>query len=149
MTMCFDALHQTVTISPCNGCFTRGIGVGNDDTIGIIKAGRKLIKQRGQSRITMRLNNSDYFSRCRSARGLQHSRNFNRMMAVIIKDFSAIPLTCLGEATLDATKAFKRHTDRIWCHAKMIGNGNGCRCIQRIVMPRHWQNEIIDLRHSL
>ena len=93
----------------------------------------------------MRLHDRYHLSLCRGARRFQHCADLDRVVAIIVEDDRTIPLAGPREATLHAAEPRKRLADRVHRHAELIGDRDGARRIQRIVMTGHRQHEIFEI----
>jgi len=57
----------------------------------------------------------------------------------------AVPFAGAGEAALDAAEAGERLADLFGREAELIGDRDGGGRVQRIVMARHRQHEIVEV----
>ena len=93
-----------VFLSAPSIALARRIDVGDDHAVGVVEAGREGVEQRSQTRVAVRLDDRDHLAGRGRASGLEHRRNLDRMVAVVVVDCDAVPLACAGEATLDAAE---------------------------------------------
>src|SRR5260370_41585867 len=95
-----QAEHKMVAVDARYRRLARRIDFGDNDGIGIVEAGAKFLEQRVQPGVAMRLHHGDDLAVGGYPRGLQHRRDLDRMLAVIVDDWDTGPFAGFGEATL-------------------------------------------------
>src|SRR3984893_2485126 len=98
--MRYEADHERIAARAFNWRLSRGIDIGHDHNVRLVKRASKTIKQRMEPRVTVGLNNGDDPALRRGTGGAQDSRDFDRMVTIIIENESPIPLADAGEAAL-------------------------------------------------
>ena len=73
------------------GIFARCIDLGDPNYIGIVKTCTEVVKEAGESRVSMRLMHRDDTSIGRLPRSFQHGGNLNRVVAIVIDDSDRPP----------------------------------------------------------
>src|SRR5262249_44929586 len=117
-----EPLHKGIAADALDGRLTRRIDGRHGDDVGIVEAGAKLLHQIAQPREAVRLNDGDDASLARLARGIEHSGDLDRMMAVIIDDADLVPGPGLGEAPLDTAEILERLADDGLVDAERVGD---------------------------
>src|SRR5215510_40368 len=87
-----DRRHQRLAVGAGDRRLAGRIDVGDDHDVGVVEAGRELHEQVVQPRVAVRLHYGDHLAVRRLARGAQHRRNLDRVMAVVVEHRDAIPL---------------------------------------------------------
>src|SRR4029453_7940809 len=85
----------------------------------------------------------------RLASGTQHGGDLDRMMAVIVNDWYAVPLAGAGEAPPHASKAGERLADEVVADAEFPRDRDRRSSIESVMSPRHRQSEAVDLVRRL
>ncbi len=119
------------------------------DGVGVVEAGAELLEQRRQPRIAMRLHDRDHLPLGRLARGAQHRRDLDRMVAVIVDDRHAVPFAGAGEAAAHAAEILQRLADLVVADAELARDRDRGGGVERVVAPRHRQRQILDGVHFL
>src|SRR5437667_5960240 len=97
----------------------------------------------------MRLHNGDHPALRDATRRAQYGRDFHRMMSVIVEHGNAVMLAGAREAALDAGEALEAGANFSLRYAELARHREGGRRIERIVIARHLQSEIIGvMRHA-
>ena len=104
--------------------FAGGINRCHHDDVGIVETGAEFLKMMAQPGVTVWLMHGDDAPFGRLPRGLKHSSNLNRVVAVIVDDRHPINLAHLGKAPVDATEGGQRGPDLIHLHAEMPRDGD-------------------------
>ena len=97
----------------------------------------------------MRLHHGDHLALARFARGAQHCRDLDRMVAVIVDDRHPVPLAGAGEAPPHAAEILQRLADHVVGDAELARDRDRGGGVERVVPPRHRQGEVLDLVHGL
>ena len=132
-----QAEHKVIAVDARDRRLAGRIDLGDDDRVGIVEAGTKLLKQRLQPGEAMRLHHGDDLAVGGLPRCLEHRRDLDGMMAVIVDDGDAVPFAYFGEAPLDAAEARDRLSDDVVGQAQFMRDRDRSRGVQRVVPARH------------
>src|SRR5579863_8345363 len=80
------------------------VNVSNQHRVGIVETGAEALEQIGQAGVAVRLHHGDNLSLGDRASRLEHRRDLDRVMAVIVDDRDPVPLAGLGKAAAYALK---------------------------------------------
>ena len=149
MPMRAQALHQRVAVGAFDRRFAGRIDMRDDDRVGIVEAGAELLEQSRQPRVAMRLHDGDHLALGQFARRLQHRRDLDRMVAIIVDNGDAVPHAGAGEAPPHAAETAPALADHVIVDAEFMRNRDRRRGIERVVAARHRQRDILDLVHEL
>ena len=139
-----QAGDQMIAVDALDRRFAGRIDIGDDHRVGIVEAGAELLEQRLQPRVAVRLHHGDDLALGRFARRLQHRRDLDRMMAVVVDDGDAVPFAGAGEAPLDAAESRQRLADAFVGDAEFVRDRDRRGGVERVVPPRHRQRQIGD-----
>jgi hypothetical protein len=137
VTAVAQTIRKSFMANPGNGLLAGGIDRCDDHCVRIVKATAEFIEQIGKSSETMGLNDSDHPVAANFARSFQNRGNLNRMMAVVVEYFDPVVGSGSCEPPLHPGKGFKALPDILICNAKLMGNRDCRRGIDRIVISRH------------
>ena len=104
MAVRIDRRGQRLLVDALDRRLAGGIHVGDDHGVGVVEAEREGIEQRLQPRIAVRLHDGDHLSPGRLARGAQHGRDLDGMMAVVVENLHAVPFAGAGKTALHAAE---------------------------------------------
>src|SRR4051812_40780556 len=97
--------EQMSTVNSSNGRLTGGIDVADGNQIGSLQRVGKLAHQIARAGIAMRLEDSDQSMAGKAGAGSgKCSRNFGRMVTIVIDDHDPCSLAAHRETTADSSK---------------------------------------------
>ncbi len=142
-----QAGDQAVAVGARDRLLARRVDGRHDDGVGVVEAGAEGLEQGVQPGVAMRLHHRDHLALGRLAGGLEHRRDLDRVVAVVVDHRDAVPLAGLGEAPLDAAETGERLADQIVGNAELARHRDRGGRVQRVVSPRHRQREPRDGVH--
>ena len=79
-----------------------------------------------------------------SRAALQHGRDLDRVVAVVVEDLDAVPRAGMGEAPLDAAEATTARADRLRADAELVRDRDGRGGVGDVVPAGHRQAQAFD-----
>ena len=119
-----------------NRIFAGRVDVGEQHVVGAGQRRTEGIHQRRRPREPVRLERDDDPAAER-LRGENDSRNFRRMMAVVVNDQNPLRLAAHLEAALRAAELAEACGDPIERQPELESNGDGGERVQEVVATRH------------
>ena len=141
------AVAQRIAIYSLDWAFTSFVNIGHINKVGVIETLAKAFEQIFEARISVRLHHGVNAS-CQITtlgnltRGLEHSGNLDRVMAIIINNINAIPIADMGKAALHPFKVFQALSDIILRQAQLARDCNCREHVLRIMLACHRQEHI-------
>src|SRR6516162_7142842 len=84
------------------------VDVGDQHNVGVIETGAEVIKEVRKAREAVRLDDGDHLAVGDGAGGLEHRRDFHRMVTIIVDYGDPIPLASFSKPALDAFEIAQR-----------------------------------------
>ena len=128
-----NALRQRVLIYPVNRALACRVERRDDDVIGILEAGRKLVEQITHPRVTMRFDNGDDTAFGATPRGGKYRCDFDRVVSVVVVDRDAVPFADELEAAFDAGESSHRRVYLAVFNRGLSGDRYGRKRVQGVV----------------
>ena len=126
-----------------------GVDIGDEDDVGIVEAGAEAVEQMRHAGVAVRLHDGDDLAGNDRARRLQHRRDLDRMVAVIVDHGHAVPLAGLGEAALDPLEIAQRRAQRVVAEPERLGDRRRGQRILHVVLAEHRQKQVGDRAPAL
>src|SRR5262252_8125756 len=142
-----NAGDQAVAVGTRNGGLAGRIDMGNDDAVGVVKAGAERLEQRMQAGVAVRLHHGDHLALGGFAGSAEHRCDFDRVVAVIVDHRDAVPGAGAGETPPHPAEARNRLADQRIGDAEIMRDCDGGGGVEGIVATGHRQDQILDRMH--
>src|SRR3954447_23194067 len=118
------------------------IDIGHEHDIGIVETGAEPVEQIGEPRIAVRLHDRDHPARRDRPRRLQHSRDLDRMVAVIVDDSDPFPFAGFRKAAPYAGELAQGLAHDFVVDAQLAGDRDHGHRVLHVVLAEHRQHQV-------